>query len=80
MKVSFFTYGCKVNQAESQKWEKFLKLRGYSVTTNPEEADFWIINTCAVTHKAEVQSRQIIEKAKKSGKKSLCHRLFCRAM
>lgn len=69
MKVSFFTYGCKVNQAESQKWEKFLKLRGYTVTTNPEEADFWIINTCAVTHKAEVQSRQIIEKAKKSGKK-----------
>ncbi len=70
MKAFFITYGCKVNQAESQKWEKELKLKGYTVTTNPEEADIWIINTCAVTHKAEVQSRQIIDKAKKTGKKA----------
>jgi len=70
MKVCFITYGCKVNQTESQKWERILKLKGYTVTTEPEEADIWIINTCAVTHKAEVQSRQIINKAKKSGKKA----------
>ncbi|WP_353684776.1 tRNA (N(6)-L-threonylcarbamoyladenosine(37)-C(2))-methylthiotransferase MtaB [Thermodesulfovibrio sp. 3907-1M] len=70
MKVCFITYGCKINQAESQRWEKLLRLKGYSVTTNPEEAEIWIINTCAVTHKAEVQSRQIIDKAKRTGKKA----------
>lgn len=81
MKVCFITYGCKVNQAESQRWEKRLRLRGYTITTNPEEAEIWIINTCAVTHKAEVQSRQIINKAKKLGKKAFvtgCYVELCR--
>ncbi|MGC9045710.1 MAG: tRNA (N(6)-L-threonylcarbamoyladenosine(37)-C(2))-methylthiotransferase MtaB [Thermodesulfovibrio sp.] len=81
MKVCFITYGCKVNQAESQRWEKRLRLRGYTITTNPEEAEIWIINTCAVTHKAEVQSRQIINKAKKLGKKAFvtgCYVALCR--
>lgn len=71
MKISFITFGCKVNQSETQKWEKLLKLRGYEIVNNPAEADVWIINTCAVTHKAEVQSRQAINKAKKLGKKAL---------
>ncbi|MCS7203317.1 MAG: tRNA (N(6)-L-threonylcarbamoyladenosine(37)-C(2))-methylthiotransferase MtaB [Thermodesulfovibrio sp.] len=65
MKVCFITYGCKVNQAESQKWDKILRKRGYEVVNEPENADCWIVNTCAVTHKAEIQSRQIINKAKK---------------
>lgn len=81
MKVCFITYGCKVNQAEAQKWEKILKLKGYTVTAKPEEANLWIINTCAVTHKAEVQSRQIINKAKKLGKKAFvtgCYVELCK--
>ncbi len=69
MKICLITYGCKVNQAESQKWEKLLGLKGYLITDDENEADCWIINTCAVTHKAEVQSRQIINKAKKLGKR-----------
>jgi MiaB-like tRNA modifying enzyme len=71
MKICFITYGCKVNQAEAQKWEKYLKKVGYEVTNVQEEADCWIINTCAVTHKAEIQSRQIINKAKKLGIKAI---------
>ena len=71
MKICFITYGCKVNQAEAQKWEKYLKKVGYEVTNVKEEADCWIINTCAVTHKAEIQSRQIINKAKKLGIKAI---------
>ncbi|GAB6184405.1 tRNA (N(6)-L-threonylcarbamoyladenosine(37)-C(2))-methylthiotransferase MtaB [Thermodesulfovibrio hydrogeniphilus] len=69
MKVSLITYGCRVNQAEFQQLEKYLKQAGYEITENSEEADCWIINTCAVTHKAEIQSRQIINKAIKLGKK-----------
>lgn len=81
MRICFITYGCKVNQAESQKWEKLLKMKGYSITADEQDADYWIINTCAVTHKAEVQSRQIINKAKKLGKKAIvtgCYTELCR--
>lgn len=71
MKVSFITYGCKVNQAESQWWEKKLNDYGYEIIQNIDEADFLIVNTCAVTHKAEVQSRQIINKIKKMNKRAI---------
>jgi len=70
MKICLITYGCKVNQAESQKWERILHSYGYEIIDEKEKADFWIINTCAVTHKAEIQSRQIINKAKKLGIKT----------
>lgn len=71
MRISFITYGCKVNQAESQWWEKKLGDSGYEITQDIYEADLWIVNTCAVTHKAEVQSRQIVNKAKKLNKKAI---------
>ncbi len=81
MKICFITYGCKVNQAETQKWERLLTARGYISTNNPEEANLWIINTCAVTHKAEIQSRQIINKAIKLGKRAFvtgCYVELCK--
>ncbi|HQD36378.1 MAG TPA: tRNA (N(6)-L-threonylcarbamoyladenosine(37)-C(2))-methylthiotransferase MtaB [Thermodesulfovibrio thiophilus] len=71
MKVCFITYGCKVNQAEALRWESLLRFQGYIITDNLAEADFWVINTCAVTQKAEIQSKQIINKARKLNKKTL---------
>lgn len=67
MTVCFITYGCKVNQAETQKWELILKSHGYKITDKKEDADIWVINTCAVTQKAEIQSKKIINKAKDLG-------------
>lgn len=71
MTVCFITFGCKVNQSESQKWELILRSYGYNVTDKKENADIWIINTCAVTKKAEVQSKRIIKKAKELGIKAI---------
>lgn len=69
MKVALIVFGCRVNQAEFQKLEKSLKIKGYEITDDLKKADCWIINTCAVTNKAEIQSRQIINRALKEGKK-----------
>ncbi len=71
MTVCFITYGCKVNQAEAQKWELILRSYGYKVANKKENADIWIINTCAVTQKAENQSRKIIKKAEELGIEAL---------
>lgn len=71
MTVCFITYGCKVNQAEAQKWELILRSYGYKITNKKEKADIWIINTCAVTQKAENQSRKIIKRAGELGIEAL---------
>ncbi len=65
MKVSVLTLGCKVNKYESDALIFELKKRGFEATDSLEEADIFIINTCAVTNEAEKKSRQMIERARK---------------
>ena len=65
MKVAVLTLGCKVNKYESDALIFELKSRGYETTDDLEEADIYIINTCAVTNEAEKKSRQMIERARK---------------
>ena len=54
------TLGCKVNQYESDGIASGLEERGW--TKGGKNADVVIINTCAVTSKAAMQSRQAIRK------------------
>lgn len=65
MKVAVLTLGCKVNKYESDALIFQLKNKGFETTDNLEEADIYVINTCAVTSEAERKSRQMIERARK---------------
>lgn len=59
------TYGCKVNQYESQQLrEAWSRLGGVEIAT-PENADFICINSCAVTGRAERDSRNAIYRARR---------------
>lgn len=60
--ISIITLGCKVNQVESETLAEMLYECGYNVTMGLVEADFYIINTCAVTNEAERKSRNIMAK------------------
>ncbi|MCI0513886.1 tRNA (N(6)-L-threonylcarbamoyladenosine(37)-C(2))-methylthiotransferase MtaB [candidate division KSB1 bacterium] len=60
--VGITTFGCKLNQAESAQITEFLQTQGYRVVTADEPADFYVINTCAVTARAEARGRQAIRK------------------
>lgn len=61
MKASFLTLGCKVNDVESSSLAKGLETLGYEITKSKSEiADFYILNTCAVTKEAERKSRQAV--------------------
>jgi threonylcarbamoyladenosine tRNA methylthiotransferase MtaB len=65
MKFSIITLGCKVNEYESQSMLAQLENAGYEVVEGLVDADYYIINTCAVTNMAERKSRQVIAKIKK---------------
>lgn len=56
------TLGCKVNQYESDGIASCLEDKGMVRTKTRQGADVCIINTCAVTSKAGMQSRQAIRK------------------
>ncbi len=59
MKVYIETLGCKVNFADSASISSYLAANGYTVITEPSEADLYIINSCSVTHRAERECRQL---------------------
>ncbi len=67
MRKTFFikTFGCKVNQFESEYFISSLLQNGF-VMTGEDEADLIIINSCAVTKEAERQFFQYVRKIKRN--------------
>ena len=57
------TLGCKVNQCESAALGHLIEAEGYSRSGKGDSASVVIINTCTVTGKAAMQSRQAIRQA-----------------
>ncbi len=62
-KFKITTLGCKVNQAESEAIAQDLQSSKWLTARSLEEADICIVNTCAVTQKAAMQSRQAVRRA-----------------
>ena len=62
MRVAFFTFGCKLNQSESEALASSLASRGFFLVEWTEEADLYVVNTCTVTSKSEQKARRIIRK------------------
>src|SRR3989337_955413 len=47
------TFGCQMNEHDSEKIAGVLSGMGYSLTDSPDGADMIILNTCSVREKAE---------------------------
>lgn len=58
------TFGCKVNQYDSQLWRAALEQAGLSESVPGQPVDVVLINTCTVTAAADQQARQVIRKCK----------------
>jgi tRNA-2-methylthio-N6-dimethylallyladenosine synthase len=52
-KLHLITYGCQMNEYDSERVAGLLKDERYELTEVPEEADLILLNTCAIREKAE---------------------------
>ena len=66
MKIAFTTLGCKLNYAETSTYERGFIAAGWEVVPWSDQADVYLINTCAVTETAEKKSRNLIRRAHKT--------------
>ncbi|MBE6747652.1 MAG: tRNA (N(6)-L-threonylcarbamoyladenosine(37)-C(2))-methylthiotransferase MtaB [Ruminococcaceae bacterium] len=72
MKVFFTTFGCKVNQYETQEMSELLvSTSNYTLTNEPGDADIIIVNSCTVTAEGVRKVRQTIRKLKKANSKAI---------
>jgi threonylcarbamoyladenosine tRNA methylthiotransferase MtaB len=62
MKIHFYTFGCKVNQYDTQSLKDKLEAEGHTSSDNAADADVAIINSCTVTAEADRQCRQVVRR------------------
>ncbi|QDA30360.1 tRNA (N(6)-L-threonylcarbamoyladenosine(37)-C(2))-methylthiotransferase [Thermococcus indicus] len=69
VRVHVETYGCTRNRADAEMMEALLVSAGYELVETPENADYVIVNTCAVKDPTEKHMRERIKELLDSGKK-----------
>lgn len=62
LKAAVYTLGCKVNQFESACLLEQFQAKGWEAVPIKDKADFYLINTCAVTAEAQRQSAQMVRR------------------
>lgn len=70
-KISFITFGCKLNQSETEKMAEKLS-SNYDITFEEKDGknDIYILNTCTVTAEVERKIRQTIRRIKRNNYKA----------
>ncbi len=68
MKVGFLTYGCKVNQYDTEIIKQILNSKGLKESDKP---DIFVINTCTVTGKIDTEILKKIKQIKRDKNKKI---------
>ena len=64
--VAFHTFGCKVNQYDTQAIIELFSCAGYRIVPFTDQADIYVINTCTVTSVSDQKCRQMIRRVKRA--------------
>ena len=65
MRIFYYTFGCKVNQYETESIKEKLEAQGEETVTDHRQADVCIVNSCTVTSEADKKCRQLLHKIRK---------------
>ncbi|MBI4056986.1 MAG: tRNA (N(6)-L-threonylcarbamoyladenosine(37)-C(2))-methylthiotransferase MtaB [Elusimicrobia bacterium] len=65
MKFFTYTFGCRVNQYETESLREQLSLSGWQAVDAAESADLYLINTCTVTQEADRDCLKLLRKIQK---------------
>ena len=65
MNCYFYTFGCKVNTCETAGMQSLLQSAGYTMVSQPEEADIFLFNSCTVTASGDSRLRHAMRKVRR---------------
>jgi len=68
--IFFHTFGCKVNQYETESMRERLLKAGYRLTEDYRGSDVCLINSCSVTAEADRKCRQFVRKVLRENRKA----------
>lgn len=61
-RVSFYTLGCRLNQHDTAAMRADFTAAGFRIVPAGQPAEWAIVNTCTVTHRADQEARQLIRR------------------
>lgn len=82
MKVLLETFGCQMNELDSELVTSHLEVRGYSFTNDLDDADIVLYNTCSVREQAENKAFSrigLIGRRKEAGQQIILGVIGCMA-
>ena len=80
MKISFYTFGCRLNQSETAVVSQTFKMDGtYKIVDFGKPADVVVVNTCTVTQNGDTDTRRLINKINRTNPKARIALLGCQA-
>ncbi len=61
-RVSFYTFGCRLNQAETAIIQQSFEKQGYQIVDFKQPSDMVVVNTCTVTENGDADTRRLVNK------------------
>lgn len=71
MKIYYYTFGCKVNQYETEHIRERFAENGHETVRDFSVADVCVINTCTVTEQADSKCMQMLRRVRKAAPQSV---------
>ncbi len=65
MKIFYYTFGCKVNQYETENIRERFEQEGHTAAADIASADVCVINSCTVTEQADSKCMQMLRRIRK---------------
>ncbi|MDE2028122.1 MAG: tRNA (N(6)-L-threonylcarbamoyladenosine(37)-C(2))-methylthiotransferase MtaB [Candidatus Omnitrophica bacterium] len=78
-KISFYTFGCRLNQSETASIQNSFEQGGYKVVDFDEPSDIVVINTCTVTEGGDADTRRLVTKVNRQNPSASIALVGCQA-
>ncbi len=77
--ISFYTLGCRLNQAETAVLEHIFIKAGYNVVRFGRPSDVVVINTCTVTERGDRDTRRVLNRIQRTNTNAQIALVGCQA-
>ena len=71
MQVYFHTFGCKVNQYETELLRQSFEANGFKTAEKASSAQIYVINSCTVTAESDKKVRQLLHRLRRENPASI---------
>jgi threonylcarbamoyladenosine tRNA methylthiotransferase MtaB len=78
-KISFYTFGCRLNQSETASIQNSFDHKDYQVVGFDEPSDIVVINTCTVTEGGDADTRYLVHKVNRQNPAARIALVGCQA-